>query len=87
MQMVVSRVWIFKGNPNGIASHSPTVAVLGYPGLLDSSVQCAMKNMGDLVPSHGANVVVQFHRAHGVSFGWSIVPPCGKKLLISNSGM
>lgn len=45
------------------------------------------ENLGDIVPSHGANVVVRFHRAHGVYFWWSIVPHCGKKLLISNSGM
>lgn len=30
-----SGVWTFRGNPNGIASHSPRVAVLGYLGLLD----------------------------------------------------
>lgn len=53
----------------------------------DCNCPVCHENLGDIVPSHGANVVVRFHRAHGVHFWWSIVPHCGKKLLVSNSGM
>jgi len=53
----------------------------------DYDCPLSRENLGDVVPSHGPNVVLRFHRAHGVYFWWSIVPHCGKKLLISNTGM
>jgi hypothetical protein len=45
------------------------------------------ESLGDIVPSHGPNVIVRCHRAHGVYLWWSIVPHCGRKLLIGNTGV
>ncbi|MCI0392608.1 MAG: hypothetical protein MOB07_28070 [Acidobacteria bacterium] len=45
------------------------------------------ESLGSNLPSRGPNVIVHFRLDWGAYFWWSVVPHCGKKLLISNRRM